>query len=143
MANCGRGPFGSTLNDDMDDGGRLHPLYAGRTGICTSFAIKAVRSLKAKAPLGTYDFVFYDLGKHRLARCRKAKIMIDSDATDAPKLEDGKTLIIQKKTLFCKNLTLEFHDGNVEKLVKVCGSSLIPGLPFAHLSICRQLGLVT
>lgn len=63
------------LNRDWKEG-VLDPLFAGRTGLCTSFAIKVVNVLMKQA--SNYDFVFFDLGTHRLAECQTSKTVIDS-----------------------------------------------------------------
>lgn len=51
--------------------------WAGRTGRCTSFAVNVTYTLERKFP-GVYDFQIYDLGRHRVARCQKTGILIDS-----------------------------------------------------------------
>lgn len=49
------------------------------SGRCTSFAIRAVRQLQEHdAP--SFDFKLYDLGHHRVARCAKTGILIDSSS---------------------------------------------------------------
>lgn len=97
------------LEDDINDGGALHQLFAGRTGLCTSFAIKTVDRLKHRHPADGYDFVFYDLGQHRLAICKNTKILIDSSASKAVKLEDGKELTVNKQVFLYKNQHLSFR----------------------------------
>jgi hypothetical protein len=63
--------------------GRLLLLFDKRTGLCTSFAIKVVRMLELRAPSGTYNFIFYDTGPHRMARCTRTGIVIDSSVGNA------------------------------------------------------------
>lgn len=58
--------------------GRLLLLLNGRMDLWTSFAIKLVRMLERSAPPGTFNFVFYDIGPHRMARCKRTEIVIDS-----------------------------------------------------------------
>lgn len=53
--------------------------WAGRTGRCTSFAVNVTYTLERKFP-GVYDFQIYDLGRHRVARCQKTGILIDSSS---------------------------------------------------------------
>ena len=69
-----------TISEDELDrdskNGVLNPLFAGRSGLCTSFAIKVVDMLIKQD--SNYDFVFFDLGIHRLAECQNTKIVIDS-----------------------------------------------------------------
>ena len=84
------------IEDDIN-GGALHRLFAGRTGLCTSFAIKTVNRLNHQLPTEGYDFVFHDLGQHRLAIRKHPKILIDSSASKAVKLEDGKELTVNKQ----------------------------------------------
>ena len=49
------------------------------TGRCTSFAIQNVTRL-GKAHGAHYEFDYYKLGVHHLARCRKSEIVIDSSS---------------------------------------------------------------
>lgn len=51
--------------------------WASRTGRCTSLAVKAVHNLGGPA----YDWCIYDLEGHRVARCRRTGIVIDSSST--------------------------------------------------------------
>jgi hypothetical protein len=119
---------GKMAQDSLNRHGRLHPLFAGRTGLCTSFAIKVVDALNQIAPPGTYDFVFYDLGWHRLARCKNTGLLIDSSARGPLQLKVGAELKIPKVTYFCDDSKLEFRNG----MGKVCGCSL-DHLPTLHL----------
>lgn len=84
-------------HDQIDAG--LKGLWNGRTGFCTSFAIKVVRTLESRHP-GTFSFDYYDFGNHRIARCKKTKIVIDSSASHAFVLEDGKPMTIKKRTWY-------------------------------------------
>lgn len=78
----------SFRRDSTED--QLLGLWASRTGRCTSFAVKVVTILQRKFP-GTFDFRFYDLeGRHRLARCSRTGILIDSGSLNgAFVLEEG------------------------------------------------------
>ncbi len=53
------------------------------TGRCTSFAVNAKYTLSQEKDGDDfiYDFCLYDLGGHRIARCRKTGIVIDSSST--------------------------------------------------------------
>jgi hypothetical protein len=59
--------------------------WASRTGRCTSLAVKAVHNLGRPA----YDWCIYDLEGHRVARCRRTGIVIDSSST----VEDGAFIL--------------------------------------------------
>lgn len=69
-------------------------------GRCTSFAIRIVTILQQYSS-PSFDFKFYDLGHHRVARCAKTGILIDSssavgilvlnDGDDWTVLEDNNT----------------------------------------------------
>ncbi|KAH6619653.1 hypothetical protein B0J18DRAFT_434665 [Chaetomium sp. MPI-SDFR-AT-0129] len=50
------------------------------SGRCTSFTIRIVRHLQELSS-PSFDFRFYDLGRHRVARCAKTGILIDSSST--------------------------------------------------------------
>ena len=50
------------------------------TGRCTSFVIQTVRALEQKHP-DVFDFTYFRLGIHHLARCNKTQIVIDSTNT--------------------------------------------------------------
>jgi hypothetical protein len=64
---------------------RMRPVWASKTGRCTSFAVKAVAVLMAQnTDMGNksiYDFATYDLHGHRVARCLKTEVVIDSSST--------------------------------------------------------------
>ncbi len=61
----------------------MEPTWKGRTGRCTSLAVKVVDSLAANEAQGdlVYDWCIYDLGRHRIARCLKTGVVIDSSST--------------------------------------------------------------
>ncbi|KAL8941756.1 MAG: hypothetical protein Q9211_001685 [Gyalolechia sp. 1 TL-2023] len=64
--------------------------WARSTGRCTSFAVAVVRYLEEYHP-GAYDFKYYDLGGHRVARCARSGILIDSSSKEgAIRLVDGE-----------------------------------------------------
>jgi hypothetical protein len=50
-----------------------------RSGRCTSFAVAVVRRLE-EYHAAAYNFEFYDLGGHRVARCKNSGILIDSSS---------------------------------------------------------------
>lgn len=65
----------STITSDPT----MKTTWQGRTGRCTSFTVKIVTELEAKYPQ-TYAFKIYDLGRHRIARCEKTGVLIDSSS---------------------------------------------------------------
>jgi hypothetical protein len=54
-------------------------LWSDGTGRCTSFAIGVAKELEHNFP-GIFDFVFFELGAHHLARCWKTSKVIDSSS---------------------------------------------------------------
>ena len=73
---------------------------ASATGRCTSFVVKSVTTLSAKA-LGRYDWCIYDLSGHRVVRCRKTVVVIDSSSTitgGAFVLKDGAVAKLARGT---------------------------------------------
>jgi hypothetical protein len=76
------------LSDDMN--GDLFVTWVSETGRCTSFAIKVVDLIEKKYP-GQFEFDLYDLNGHRIARCHKTGILIDSSSRHgAFELKEGK-----------------------------------------------------
>ncbi|KAM7185850.1 hypothetical protein V8F20_011621 [Naviculisporaceae sp. PSN 640] len=63
------------LNDLLDD-------YTWRDcpGRCTTFAIRVVRRLQQMYPDHGFEFEFFNLGKHRVARCKQYGFVIDSES---------------------------------------------------------------
>ncbi|KXX75410.1 hypothetical protein MMYC01_209496 [Madurella mycetomatis] len=59
--------------------------WAKKTGRCTSFAVKVARALE-KAHPSAFEFVYFDLGRHRVARCVKTNILINSDSDSGAKI---------------------------------------------------------
>ena len=61
----------------------MEPTWKGRTGRCTSLAVKVVDGLAAKKANGAlvYNWCIYDLGRHRIARCLNTGVVIDSSST--------------------------------------------------------------
>lgn len=62
----------------------MQPIWAGKTGRCTSFAVKAVTQLSAykdRSRRQIYNFAIYDLAGHRIARCLQTGTVIDSSST--------------------------------------------------------------
>lgn len=57
----------------------LSRIWAGKTGRCTSFAVKVMSLLEKQSP-GTFKFKVYDIGHHRVARCEKTAVLIDSSS---------------------------------------------------------------
>ncbi|KAK3899707.1 hypothetical protein C8A05DRAFT_17892 [Staphylotrichum tortipilum] len=66
-------------NQDIDT---MAIAWQSDTGRCTSFAVKAVYTLSQEKDGDNliYDFCIYDLGGHRIARCRNTGIVIDSSS---------------------------------------------------------------
>jgi hypothetical protein len=122
------------LSTDILDPNGLHPLFARRTGLCTSFAIKVVHTLKKEAPAGTHEFAFYDIGWHRVARCKKTKIVIDSSAREPRLLADGNRLQVRQIRFSCNNSELEFQN---ERDTQVCRCNLYWTLAFAASATTR------
>ncbi|KAK4150845.1 hypothetical protein C8A00DRAFT_36535 [Chaetomidium leptoderma] len=66
---------------------KMAATWVFKTGRCTSLAVKAVYDLSrldlkhktTKQPL--FNFCIYDLGRHRIARCRNTGIVIDSSSS--------------------------------------------------------------
>jgi hypothetical protein len=61
----------------------MEPTWKGKTGRCTSLAVKVVDGL-AGTKVGNnlvYNWCIYDLTRHRIARCLKTGIVIDSSST--------------------------------------------------------------
>ncbi|KAK0643968.1 hypothetical protein B0T16DRAFT_494891 [Cercophora newfieldiana] len=65
-----------------------HPSVASwreKPGRCTSFAVKIAHALEKKHPTA-FQFQYFDLGGHRVARCQKTTILIDSVSDEGAKL---------------------------------------------------------
>jgi len=66
-------------------------LYTG-TGRCTSFAIQTVNAISYRYP-SLFDFSYYRLGNHHLARCKKTGVVINSSCKmGAFVLEEGEDM---------------------------------------------------
>ncbi len=59
--------------------GDLRVTWAGHTGRCTFFAVKVVELLCQEYP-DVFDFVIYNLKGHRVTRCHKTGILVDSSS---------------------------------------------------------------
>ncbi|KAM4066584.1 hypothetical protein HRG_000668 [Hirsutella rhossiliensis] len=64
--------------DDMNKA-PFFDTWGSKTGRCTSFAVKITAEL-VKANPGVFDFKVYDLKGHRVARCIKTGVLIDSSS---------------------------------------------------------------
>ncbi|KAI1213335.1 uncharacterized protein F4807DRAFT_261079 [Annulohypoxylon truncatum] len=53
--------------------------WSSATGRCTSFALKAAALLDARFP-DLFRFQYYDIGRHRVARCANTGVLIDSSS---------------------------------------------------------------
>ncbi|KAM0435989.1 hypothetical protein ACHAPT_002881 [Fusarium lateritium] len=62
---------------------QLCQLSLMRTGHCTSFALKVVSILDEHLP-NIFDFKTFDVSCHRLARCEKTDLVIDSGSRSGP-----------------------------------------------------------
>ncbi len=96
------------LNRDLNKG-FLNPLFLGRTGLCTSFAIKVVSMLRDTSD---YDFFFFDLGNHRLAECQKSKLVVDSSVRSPGTLLSitGNTWEIRPRSQRGRKLPVRSHN---------------------------------
>ncbi|KAK4215440.1 hypothetical protein QBC37DRAFT_398710 [Rhypophila decipiens] len=54
--------------------------WAKSTGRCTSFAIRVAEELRTQYPDDGFHFEFFNLGRHRVARCRRYGFVIDSES---------------------------------------------------------------
>lgn len=72
----------------------LYTTWAGTTGRCTSFAVKVIYLLERQSP-GKFKFRIYDIGRHRVGRCEKTGILIDSSSKNgAFPLPEGEWITI-------------------------------------------------
>jgi hypothetical protein len=89
--------------DRLHDADGLRPVWAENTGTCTSFVVRVVLSLHQARP-DHFNFTFYDMIGHRLARCKRTKIVIDSSARNVKTLQDnGQPVGFGNHTLVCEN----------------------------------------
>ncbi|KAI2613393.1 hypothetical protein GGR54DRAFT_326949 [Hypoxylon sp. NC1633] len=64
--------------------------WSCRTGRCTSFALNVAHCLEMKYPT-VFNFDYYDVRKHRVARCKNTGVLIDSSlASGAVYLKETK-----------------------------------------------------
>jgi len=61
-----------------------------KPGRCTSFAVKIAHALE-QTYQGTFNFQYFDLGGHRVARCEKTTILIDSVSSEGAKFMPATT----------------------------------------------------
>lgn len=95
----------------------LNRIWAGQTGRCTSFAVKVISLLERQSP-GIFNFNIYDIGHHRVARCHKTGILIDSSSkVGAFPLPEGKKVRIE-----ASDASWKWTNGK-SKFEKVEGSS--------------------
>lgn len=57
----------------------FNALWNTKTGRCTAFALSTVDDLE-RSYNHNWDFKFYKLGNHRLARCENTEVLIDSSS---------------------------------------------------------------
>lgn len=80
------------LSAQPDD--RFGPIIGTGTGRCTSFAIETAKELTNAHP-ENFDFKFYRLGNHHLARCDNTGIVMDSSSeTRAFVLGPGEEFVL-------------------------------------------------
>ncbi|KAM0204164.1 hypothetical protein ACHAQI_009989 [Fusarium lateritium] len=58
-----------------------HSSELTNTGTCATLAINASQELMTKHP-GVYEFLLYDVGNHKLARCIKTNIVVHSSSRE-------------------------------------------------------------
>jgi hypothetical protein len=61
-----------------------------KPGRCTSFAVKIAHALEEQYP-STFQFQYFDLGGHRVARCERTTILIDSVSAEGAKFMPATT----------------------------------------------------
>jgi len=67
--------FDPRLVDTMSD--EWNHIWSSRSGRCTSFAVKVVHLLEQRHG-ARFQFRFFDIGGHRVARCERTGVVIDS-----------------------------------------------------------------
>lgn len=58
----------------------LRRFWLSQSGRCTTFAVKVAAALEKVHP-SVFKFEMYDVGRHRLARCSRTGVVIDSSQT--------------------------------------------------------------
>ncbi|KAM7183273.1 hypothetical protein V8F33_013689 [Rhypophila sp. PSN 637] len=85
------------LNQLPDKDPDLAALVSNGTGRCTSFTIEVVHKLNRQHP-DTYEFSYYRMGNHHLARCARTGIVIDSSSKrGAFILQSGEELRVESE----------------------------------------------
>ncbi|KAK0713276.1 hypothetical protein B0T26DRAFT_753402 [Lasiosphaeria miniovina] len=79
----------SVQEEDIYPGGRYYDTWGSLTGRCTSFAIKVVSNLEDQYP-GYFHFGYFNIGPHRLGRCDKTQILIDSTSNNGVKRQPAR-----------------------------------------------------
>jgi hypothetical protein len=117
-------------------------LTWSRSGRCTSFAVAVVRRLEEYYP-DIYDFKYYNLKGHRVARCASSGILIDSSSTrGAIVLPDGADWVTFENALPSwkwSTGTSRFVGENGQKVSLVRSSA---SFPIAHGRVTRCVALV-
>ncbi|KND89173.1 hypothetical protein TOPH_06167 [Tolypocladium ophioglossoides CBS 100239] len=108
------------IEKDNMDKNPLFDTWGSKTGRCTSFTVKITAEL-AKAHPKMFDFKIYDLKGHRVARCIKTGVLIDSSSwVGAFILEEGEWKTFQDGTTSAKWKWLKgkskFQRGNDTKV---------------------------
>ncbi len=77
---------GKSLVSSIEDSQWVN-TWSKKTGRCTSFAVKIAKTLEREYP-DTFDFQYFDLGRHRIARCASTGILIHSHSDKGAKIMD-------------------------------------------------------
>ncbi|KAK3374513.1 hypothetical protein B0T24DRAFT_705030 [Lasiosphaeria ovina] len=104
-------------------------------GRCTSFAVKAITELNTHKGAGgvpIFNFEIYDLSKHRVARCRKTGVVIDSSSSlrngafVLPEGSWGRFPETQASWKFKSSESKFERDGKVDGQIKKSSSPITP-----------------
>ncbi len=96
--------------DELFDANGLSPVFTNNTGTCTAFAVRVVHLLNIAHP-DFFNFIYYDMIGHRLARCKKTKMVIDSSEWHLGTLQnDGKTMKFREYTLVWEVETVKVQE---------------------------------
>lgn len=94
--------------------------WESMSGRCTSFTIKVAYNLKRMYP-DELDFLYYDLGSHRIARCERAGVLIDSESERGVVIIPENTAVdrrgalgITRHSLFSKRIELRVGEGSAQ-----------------------------
>ncbi|GAP87970.2 hypothetical protein SAMD00023353_3200090 [Rosellinia necatrix] len=71
---------GNFVTEDSISESPLYSTWPSLSGRCTSFAVKAVTLFMLRYP-DVFDFHYYDVGRHRVARCERTGVLIGSSSS--------------------------------------------------------------